>query len=64
MSRLYFDILTREQEKTLESLKAFSKYGSLAGGTALAVQLNHRRSYDFDIFFPEPISKRFILKSC
>ncbi len=62
MSRLYFDILTIEQKRTLESLKAFSRYGFLAGGTALAIQLAHRRSYDFDIFCPEPISKSLLLK--
>jgi len=62
MSRLYFDILTKEQRETLRSLKVFSRHGILAGGTALAMQLGHRRSYDFDIFFPQPISKRLLLK--
>lgn len=28
----------------------------------MAIQLAHRRSYDFDILCPEPISKRFILR--
>jgi hypothetical protein len=62
MSRLYFDILTTAQKKTFESLKAFSKYGLLGGGTALALQLAHRKSYDFDVFNSKPISKRFLLK--
>jgi hypothetical protein len=62
MSRLYFDILTVEQKKTLKHLKVFLKYGFLSGGTALALQLNHRRSYDFDIFCAKPISRRFLLK--
>lgn len=61
MSSLYFDILTEDQKKTLESLKSFSKYGFLAGGTALALQLAHRRSYDFDIFCPKPVPKEFLL---
>jgi len=64
MLRLHFDILTKEQRETLRSLKVFSRdgYGILAGGTALAMQLVHRKSYDFDLFYSEPISKRFILK--
>jgi hypothetical protein len=62
MSRLYFDILTGEQEKTLEFLKAFSGYGLLAGGTGLALQLAHRRSYDLDILCPKTIPKTFLLK--
>lgn len=62
MSRLYIDILTGEQKKTLESLKPFSRYGILAGGTGLALQLAHRKSYDLDVFCPEPVSKTFLLK--
>jgi hypothetical protein len=34
----------------------------LGGGTALALQLAHRKSYDFDVFNSKPISKRFLLK--
>lgn len=62
MSAVYFNILTDAQIKTFESLKPFSKYGMLGGGTALALQLAHRKSYDFDIFNPKPISPRFPLK--
>ncbi len=62
MSKLYFDLLSERQRQVLESLKMFSAYGYLAGGTALALQLYHRKSYDFDIFCPRPISRRFIFK--
>ena len=62
MSKLFFDILTHEQKETFESLKTFSKYGSLGGGTALALQLGHRKSFDFDILCPKPVSKGFLLK--
>jgi hypothetical protein len=62
MSKLHFDILSEEQKKTFESLKTFSRHGVLAGGTALALQLFHRKSYDFDIFCKNPISKPFLLK--
>lgn len=62
MSKLHFEILTEEQKKTFKSLKAFSGHGVLAGGTALALQFFHRKSYDFDIFYKSPISKSFLLK--
>ncbi len=38
-------------------LKEFSNDGVLAGGTALALQIGHRRSYDFDILMPAPLPK-------
>lgn len=62
MSKLYFDILTEEQKRTLGSMKPFSRNGILAGGTALALQIAHRKSYDLDMFCPKPISKSFLLK--
>jgi len=62
MSKLYFEILTDNQKKALLSLKNFSKYGILAGGTALALQFFHRKSYDLDIFVPKQISKKFLYK--
>lgn len=62
MSRLYFEILTENQKIILESLRAFSKYGILGGGTGLAIQINHRKSYDFDIFCPTLLSKNLIFK--
>jgi len=62
MSKLCFDILTKEQKETFRSLKPLSKYAALGGGTALALQLAHRKSYDFDVFNPKPISPRFLLK--
>lgn len=62
MSKLYFEILTDSQKEVLVLLKEFSKYGVLAGGTALALQFFHRKSYDLDIFVPKLISKKFIYK--
>lgn len=61
MSKLFFDILTEEQKKSFESLRAFSRYGRLGGGTALALQFSHRRSYDFDILCTVAISKGLLL---
>ncbi|TAK59716.1 MAG: hypothetical protein EPO24_07455 [Bacteroidetes bacterium] len=46
------DILTKSQRKALEIISetSISKDFYLAGGTALALQLRHRRSDDFDFF--------------
>lgn len=62
MSKLFFEVLTKNQKAVLPLLKEFSKYGILAGGTALALQLYHRESYDLDIFVSKPISKKFLYK--
>jgi hypothetical protein len=62
MLRLYFEVLTENQKRALKDLKAFSKYGVLAGGTALALQFCHRKSYDLDIFVPKLISRKFLYK--
>ncbi|MEK7562343.1 MAG: hypothetical protein AAB509_01540 [Patescibacteria group bacterium] len=62
MSKLHFNLLSDNQKNCLEVLKNFSKYGVLGGGTALMLQLAFRRSFDFDIFTPKPISKQFLYK--
>lgn len=41
-------------------MTSLSEFGYLAGGTALALQLGHRKSYDFDIFLTEPIKPRYL----
>lgn len=51
------EILTEIEKKEFPKLKHFKRRGVLAGGTALAMQIRHRRSYDFDIFFPGPLPK-------
>lgn len=62
MSKLHFELLSDNQKKCLEILKNFSKYGVLGGGTALMLQLVFRKSFDFDIFTPKPISKQFLYR--
>jgi hypothetical protein len=49
-------VLPPRQRKTLKKLIADDLCAGfyLAGGTALALQLGHRRSIDFDLFSPEP----------
>ena len=57
MTKLYLDVLDEPRRKVFERLSVFTRLGGvLAGGTAMALQLNHRRSDDFDIFFPSLIT--------
>ena len=56
MSKIHLELLDESRQKVFGQLHTFAHYGYLAGGTALALQLNHRKSVDFDIFVPKPIS--------
>ena len=48
---MYLSVLSREQKGLLKKLGFLKKYGFyLAGGTALALQINHRTSLDFDFY--------------
>lgn len=44
------EILTEEQEGLLHLVKLFNKDFGLVGGTAIALQIGHRESIDFDLF--------------
>ena len=54
MRKLHKEVLTSEQAKLLPLLKKFSKDFGLVGGTAIALQIGHRKSIDFDLFSLEP----------
>lgn len=60
---LHLEILDQERKEIFEKLKVFKNLGCLAGGTALALQLGHRVSADFDIFCERSIKKNFILEA-
>lgn len=47
---MHKEILTKEQVKLLPLAKTFRKNFGLVGGTAIALQIGHRRSIDFDFF--------------
>lgn len=47
---MYPKVLTKEQEDLLPLIKAFSNEFGLVGGTAIALQIGHRKSIDFDLF--------------
>jgi len=57
MTKLYFEILDKPRQDVFALLAAFGDSWTLAGGTALALQVGHRKSYDFDLFSPHPIPR-------
>lgn len=50
VDKLYFNILDRERMSVLPHLAFLKNRFYLAGGTALALQIGHRTSIDFDFF--------------
>lgn len=47
---MHKEILSKEQIQLLSLLKKFKREYYLDGGTAIALQIGHRRSIDFDMF--------------
>ena len=62
MSKIHLELLDKKRQKIFFSLSYFKNDSYLAGGTALALQINHRKSEDFDIFINKPIDNNFRLK--
>jgi len=58
---MHKEILTKEQIKLLPLLKTFSKNFGLVGGTAIALQIGHRQSVDFDMFSGDKFGNLAIL---
>jgi hypothetical protein len=52
---MHQEVLTKEGAELFPTLSRFSGF-YLAGGTALALQIGHRLSVDFDLFRDEPIT--------
>ena len=59
MEKLHLDILDFGRKAIFQKLAVFRPVGYLSGGTALALQLGHRVSYDFDIFCGKEVSAAF-----
>src|SRR3989344_4886743 len=55
---LHYDILDPERKEILTKLVAFKTQFYLGGGTALALQIGHRDSLDFDFFGPKEIDTK------
>lgn len=62
MSLIHLEIFDPKRLELFEELKTFGNTCYLAGGTALALQINHRKSYDFDIFTPKEITNSLKIK--
>jgi hypothetical protein len=58
---MHQEALTKEGLGLFPALTAFGAF-YLAGGTALALQIGHRSSVDFDFFSPEPIERGLLNK--
>lgn len=56
------DVLDKERQELLDKLILYSEDYILGGGTALALQLNHRKSFDFDFFSSHQIPKSLLEK--
>lgn len=55
---MHTEILTETQLHQLELLKHFKREFTLVGGTAIALQIGHRKSIDFDLFKFNGINKQ------
>jgi hypothetical protein len=53
---MHFEVLNAQQQKILPRLGVFKKQYYLVGGTAIALQIGHRFSIDFDLFSLKPIN--------
>lgn len=60
---MFKNILTANQLKLLPLVKEFSREYYLAGGTAIALHLGHRRSIDFDLFTSAGIKRQSIKRT-
>lgn len=59
---MHKEILTEEQIKLLPLVEKFIKDFGLVGGTAIALQIGHRRSIDFDFFSTKEFNNAKIRK--
>ena len=57
---MHLEILTDRQIELLPFIAQFKRSFYLVGGTAIALQLGHRRSIDFDLFTEKTLNKKRI----
>jgi len=60
--KLQREILSQEQQRLLNTLESHFKEYVLGGGTALAMQIHHRKSFDLDFFGQKTIPKNLLLR--
>jgi hypothetical protein len=54
---MHLNVLTASQREILPLLERFKRSFYLVGGTAIALQIGHRRSIDFDLFSRNRLAK-------
>ncbi len=54
---MHLNILSPEQIELLPLIRRFRRSYYLVAGTAIALHVGHRRSFDFDLFTPAKLSK-------
>lgn len=63
MSPLFLDLLDPERLTVFNQLAKFNPPFVLAGGTAIMLQISHRKSYDFDCFCePEELPPKLLAR--
>lgn len=58
---MHNEVLTKEQKNLLPLIAEFKKDFYLVGGTAIALQIGHRYSIDFDLFSFKEIKRKRII---
>jgi hypothetical protein len=53
---MHQEIFSKEQQELLSFIQSFKSKFYLVGGTAIALQIGHRKSIDFDLFCRKPFS--------
>lgn len=62
-NKIYWEILNKTQKEVLPKLSFLGEIKAyLAGGTALALQIGHRTSIDFDFYTPKHFKKGTLIK--
>jgi len=59
-SKIHLGLLDKNRQAVLKKLTPLLKDFVLGGGTTLALQINHRKSFDFDFFSSAPIPKNLL----
>ena len=62
ISQFHKEILDEKRQVVFALLEKNFPNFVLGGGTAIALQLRHRKSYDFDFFLADPVSKKLLNK--
>lgn len=58
MTKIYLELLDKNRVEVFKKLSFLKKKATLAGGTALCLQLKHRLSFDFDLFQEKSVTRR------